>query len=125
MGLREGDRLTITRSATVWLTQYDALKPHVSLTRELGADVEADRADMERICYVELRRAILDQVRTRRKAEKLMGDEMRITPLLKHCEKVIRAGYEAAPEGSALPQGSSEVQTHHVERDPRRRSKGR
>lgn len=125
MGLRKGDRLTISRGATIWLTQYDSLKPHVSLTRELGDDPEADKADMERICYVELRRAVLDEMRSRRKAEKLMGDEMKLTPLLKHCEEVIRGGYEAAPEGGAFPQGASANKADRVERSRTRKGDSR
>lgn len=92
--------MTVHRHATVWLTQYDSLKPSVTLTREVGADPAADRAEMERVCYVELRRALLDEVRTRRRFEKLMGDEMKLTPLLKHCEEVVRGGYARAKEGA-------------------------
>lgn len=98
--LKPGDRLTIHRHATVWLTQYDSLKPSVTLTREVGDDPAADRAEMERVCYVELRRALLDEVRTRRQFKKLMGDEMKLTPLLKHCEEVVSGGYTRAKEGA-------------------------
>lgn len=122
MGLRKGDRLTLSRGATIWLTQYDALKPHVTLTRELGDDPEADKAEMERICYVELRRAVLDEIRTRRKAEKLMGSERKLTPILRHCEEVINGGYDHAPEGGAFPQGVATHQTDHAKRSSARAS---
>lgn len=125
MGLRKGDRLTISRGAVIHLTQYDSLKPYVSLTRELSDDPEADRSEMERICYVELRRAVLAELRSRRKAEKLMGDEMKLTPLLKHCEEVIQRGYDEAPEGDGFPKGSGEKQTARVERGSRREGRRR
>lgn len=125
MGLRKGDRLTISRGATIWLTQYDSLKPHVTLTRELGDDPEADRAEMERICYVELRRSILQEVRARRKSEKIMGDEVKLTPLLQHCEKVIERGYDRAPEDGRLPEGATEDQTARSERTGKREGKRR
>lgn len=121
--LKKGDKLSITRRCVVQLTQYDALKPSVTFTRELGEDPESDRAEMERVCYVELRRALLDEVRTRRQMERLMGDEMQLTPVLEHCEKVVRGGYEKAREGLALPKGSSEFQT--ARRESPKKSKRR
>lgn len=47
MSLKPGDTYTATRDAKVFLTQYTALSAHVSLTRVLGDDPEADRAEME------------------------------------------------------------------------------
>lgn len=116
MGLRKGDRLSISRTATIWLSQYDSLKPHVTLTRELGDDPDADRVEMERICYVEVHRALLDEIRSRYRAAKVMGDEKKLTPLLKRAEKVIRAGYDNAPEGASAPKGATQTQTARVER---------
>lgn len=100
MGLRQGDTLTIRRGATIQLTQYDTLKPQVVLTRVMGEDPEADRADMERVAYVELRAAVIEEVLTRRRFDKIMGDDGNLTSLLQHCEKVVRRGYDKAKAGS-------------------------
>lgn len=94
MGLRAGDTLTLTRRAVVHLSRYDALKPSVTLTRQLQDPVESDRREMEQILYVELCRAVLHEVRVRDEAAAKMGEELRITPLLKHCEEVVDGGYE-------------------------------
>ena len=108
MGLRKGDRLTLRRAATVWLTQYDALKPQVTFSRELGSDPEADRKEMERVCYVELHRAILQELRSRTYIEKHMGPKMLISKVRERCKEVIRDGYDRAPETAVFQEGADE-----------------
>jgi len=105
MALREGDKLALRVQCVVKLSQYEALKPWASLTRELGPDPEADAEDMRRTLYVELRRAVLMEIRDRNGMEELVGDRAHLTPLIKHCEKVIQEGPdgEEANQGNPLP----------------------
>lgn len=107
MGLKKDDRLTIRRAASVQLTQYDTLKPQVILSRVMGADPEADVAEMERVCYVELRKAVIEELLTRRRFDKILGSDVNVTALLKHCEKVISRGYDKARAGNSLPPGAA------------------
>lgn len=124
MGLKVGDMLAIRRSATVWLSQYDSLKPEVRVSRVLGYDPEADRDEMERIAYVELRRAIVEEVLSRRRFDELLGDDKKLTPLLKHCAKVIRRGYDKASprsKGFGIDTGSDESGSEKVGGEERER----
>ena len=96
MALRTGDTITVRRSASVHITQYDSFKPWVSLTRTLGDDPEADRAEMDAILYVELRRAVLCEIEDRAALQPALDKST--TRLIQHCEQVIEHG----------PQGQSE-----------------
>lgn len=46
MPLKPGDTFNVSRDGKVFLTQYNTLGAHVSLTRVLGDDPEADVAEM-------------------------------------------------------------------------------
>lgn len=120
--LRKGDRLTITRSTTLWLTRFDSLKPSVTLSREIGDDPQADQDEMELICYVELRRAMLTEIRNRNKFEKLTGEENEIGPVVKHCKRVVQAGYGGAAGFTAKASGRRDSETSGAKGRERRRS---
>ena len=96
MALRTGDTITVRRSAAIWITQYDSFKPSVSLTRTLGDDPEAERAEMDNTLYVELRRAVLCEIQDR--AELQPALDASTTKLIKHCEQVIEHGTQGQGE---------------------------
>jgi len=96
MALRAGDTITVRRGAVIWISQYDSFKPSVSLTRTLGDEPEVERDEIDRILYVELRRAVLCEIQDRAELQPLL--DVSTTRLIKHCEKVIEHG----------PQGQSE-----------------
>lgn len=99
MALKTSDTITVRRQTAIWLTQYDAIKPSVTLTRVLGDDPEADRADMDRTLYVELRRAVLMELEDRSELDDAL--ERNVTTLIKHCERVIEDG----PQGQSASEG--------------------
>lgn len=47
--LKPGDTYNVTRDGKVFLTQYNALGAHVSVTRTLGDDPETEAAELERL----------------------------------------------------------------------------
>jgi hypothetical protein len=92
----------------------------MAMTRTLGEDPEAEREEMDRILYVELRRAVLAEIQDRNGLEGAL--EASTTQLIKHCEQVIADGPQghSAQEDQGFPKRKSGKK--RVARKARRRS---
>jgi hypothetical protein len=123
MALREGDDIVVRRQATVWLSQYDSFKPAVSLRRVLGSDPDADRDEMDRILYVELRRAVLMEVRDRAELDAALGYST--TKLIKHCEEVVRNGIEGQSARGGTPFPAREEEGRQERKKAKRKAVAR
>jgi hypothetical protein len=97
----------------------------VTLRRTVGAKPDEDREEIDRILYVELRKAVLAELRDRVAFDKSL--EYSVTALTKHCERVVKDG----PEGSSakrdedFPHEGSERKLARKKTARRKTKKGR
>lgn len=109
MELKPGDTYNVTRDGKVFLTQYSALSAHVSLTRTLGDDPEAERIEMEALADRLWHEAALANHRLVSDAYAAMGKDSDVEQLIEYLERKSRGDVEATPEVVSPVSGAGKI----------------
>lgn len=84
MGVKSGDVVTVSVGPTINLSNYESLKPHASITRELGEDPEADLASMQAVLAAVFHHTLLTEVGLMTGARDAL-DRDYLSGLAQHC----------------------------------------